>query len=105
MGATQLGLAAFAPRLLGRSDADPIAMSLFCAAVGARFAKRQDDLREAAGKIAEAMKAVGVSQWPRFVADAVQRARDPATVAAIKKVIKLPITSAMQLRLSIQLRK
>lgn len=40
---------------------------------------------EAAGKLAEAIKAVGVSQCPRFVADAVERARDPATVAAVEK--------------------
>jgi hypothetical protein len=33
------------------------------------------------------MKAVGLDSWPRFVADAQARARDPATVAAISDVI------------------
>lgn len=85
MGATQLGLAAFAPLFLGRSAADPIATNLFRAAVGARYATRQDALREAAGTLAEAIKAIGISQWPRFVANAAERARHPATVAAVEK--------------------
>ena len=90
MRATQLGLAAFAPWFLGRSADDPVATKLYEAAVGARYATRQDDLSKVAGKIAEAIMAVGISQWPRFVGDAVERARDPATVAAIEKSRQLP---------------
>jgi hypothetical protein len=36
------------------------------------------------------MKAVGLDSWPRFVADAQARARDPATVAAIEKSLQPP---------------
>jgi hypothetical protein len=43
------------------------------------------ELREAAEKVASAMQAVGLDRWPRFLADAQERARDPATVAAIEK--------------------
>lgn len=42
-------------------------------------------IRDAAIKVADAIKTVGVDQWPRFVADASERARDPATQAAIEK--------------------
>ena len=35
-------------------------------------------------EIAEALEAVGIDRWPGFVADAQERARDPATQAAIE---------------------
>jgi hypothetical protein len=52
------------------------------AALDVRFATSQAELREAAEKIASAMQAIGLDRWPRFLADAQDRARDPATVAA-----------------------
>ncbi len=51
----------------------------------AATATSQDDLRNVAEKIAKAMQAVGIEQWPRLAANAAERARDPATQAAIKK--------------------
>jgi len=35
-------------------------------------------LGTAAGKVAAAMTTMGLDRWPRFVADAQERARDPA---------------------------
>ena len=87
---TKLDQATFASRLFGRSADASIVRSLHSVALGAATATSHDDLREAAGKVAEAMKAVGIQQWPRFVADAQERARDPATQAAIEKSRQLP---------------
>jgi hypothetical protein len=56
----------------------------------ASFATTQAQLAKASGDLAEAMKAVGLDSWPRFVADAQARARDPATVAAIEKSLQPP---------------
>lgn len=64
--------------------------SLHSAALGAATAANHEDLRDAAGKLADAIKAVGVDQWPRFVADASERARDPATQTAIEKSRQSP---------------
>ncbi len=83
--ATALDQATFASRLFGRGTDDPVVRSLHRAALGAATATSQDDLRDAAGTVAEAIQAVGINQWPRFVADAAERARDPATQAAIEK--------------------
>ncbi len=83
--ATALNQATFASRLFGRSADDPVVRSLHSAVLGAATATSHDDLREAAGKLARAMEAVGIQRWPRFVADAQERARDPATQAAIEK--------------------
>jgi hypothetical protein len=71
--------------LLGREAEDPVVRSLHSAALGAATATNYEELRDAAGKLADAIKAVGVDQWPRFVADASERVRDPATQAAIEK--------------------
>jgi len=83
--ATALDQATFAARLFGRSADDPVVQSLHSAALRAATATSHDDFREAAGEVARAMEVVGIQQWPRFVADAQERARDPATQAAIEK--------------------
>ena len=83
--ATALTQAAFAGRLFGRSADDPVIWSLHDAALRAATATTHDDLREASGKLARAMEAVGIDRWPHFVADAQERARDPATQGAIEK--------------------
>jgi hypothetical protein len=85
MRGTRLDQATFADRFFGRSADDHVVRSLHSAALDAATATSQADIREAAGKLAEAMQAVGLYQWPSFVADAEERARDPATVAAIEK--------------------
>jgi len=83
--ATALDQATFAARLFGRGADDPVVRDLHRAALGAATATSQDDLRDAAEKVTRAMQTVGTDQWPRFVADAAERARDPGTQAAIEK--------------------
>ena len=82
---TALNQATFASRLFGRSANDPVVRDLHDAALRAATATTHDDLREASGKLVRAMEGVGIDRWPGFVADAQQRARDPATQAAIEK--------------------
>ncbi len=88
--ATALDQTTFASRLFGRAADDPIVRDLHRAALGAATATSQNDLWDAAEKVAKAMQAVGIDRWPRFVADAAERARDPATQAAIEKSRRPP---------------
>ena len=90
LSATALGRATFAFRLFGRGADDPVVGDLHRAALGAAAATSQNDLRDAAEKVAKAMQGVGIDGWPRFVADATERARDPATQAAIEKSRRPP---------------
>lgn len=83
--ATALNGADFASRLFGRSAGDPVVRDLHSAALRAATATSHDNLREASGKLARAMEAVGIDRWPHFVADAQERARDPATQDAIER--------------------
>ena len=82
---TRLDRDTFANRFFGREANDPVVLSLHSAALGAATATSHEDIRDAAGKLADAIKAVGVDQWPRFIAEASERARDPATQAAIER--------------------
>ena len=82
---TAMDPATFASRFFGRGPDDPVARSLYAAAFGAATATSHDDNRAAGINVADAIKAVGVDQWPRFVADAAERSRDPATALAILK--------------------
>lgn len=82
--ATALDRASFGSRLFGRSADDPVVRDLHRAASRAATAESHDDLRDAAEKLAKAMQGVGIDRWPGFVADAAERARDPATRAAIE---------------------
>lgn len=81
---TRLNQAAFAARFFGREADGPVVRNLHAAALGAATATSHADIRDAAGKLADAIKIVGIDRWPRFVADASERARDPATQAAIE---------------------
>ena len=83
--ATALNRADFASRLFGRSADESVVRDLHSAALRAATATSHDDLRDAAGKLARAMEAVGIDRWPHFVADAQERARDPATQDAIEQ--------------------
>ena len=83
--ATALNGADFASRLFGRNADDPVVRDLHSAALRAATATSHDDLRDAAGKLARAMEAVGIDRWPHFVADAQERARNPATQDAIER--------------------
>ncbi len=103
--ATALDQTVFASRLFGRSVDDPVVRLLHSAALGAATAISHDDLRKAAGKLAKAMKTVGIDRWPHFVADAQERARDPATQAAIARSRQPPVLAAMRSGPCIQLRR
>ncbi len=48
-------------------------------------AETRPQLAAASGHLADAIKTVGVDNWPRFVADARRRAHFKATLAAIEK--------------------
>lgn len=86
----RLGEAAFAGRFFWRQADDPVAQNLHSVAVGAAKATSHADLRDASIKLADAMQIVGIDRWPRFVADASERARDPATHAAIERSTQPP---------------
>ena len=80
-----LGQAQFAERFLGRAADDLVAKELRAAAMGAAVAKSHAALAEAANHLANAMQGIGIDRWQRFLADAQERASDPATVAAVEK--------------------
>lgn len=90
MDGVRLERTEFAERFFGRSADDSIVQKLHGAALDASLATNHADLAEAAGKVAEAMRSVGLDTWPRFVADAQARARDPATVEAVEKSGHVP---------------
>ncbi|MDR3472203.1 MAG: hypothetical protein P4M09_10995 [Devosia sp.] len=75
--------AEFAERFLGRSAEDPVAGDLRATAMGAETAKSHADLAETAGHLTDAMRAIGIDRWQSFVADAAERAKDPATLAVV----------------------
>ena len=81
----KLGDAEIAERFFGRAANDPIVKLLRGAAVDASLATDHAGLREASEKVAEAAQAIGLDRLPRFLADAQDRARDPATVAAVEE--------------------
>lgn len=81
--ANRLDQASFAEHFLGRSADDPVAANLRSAAQGADMATTHAELRDAAGHLADAMQAVGLDRWAAFLTDAHDRARDPATTAAV----------------------
>jgi hypothetical protein len=65
---------AFRTRFLDPRASDSVVDLLRAAARGAAAqATTQDGLRDAAGQVAAAAKAVGLDNWPRFVADASAR--------------------------------
>jgi len=86
----QLSNAEFADRFFGRAANDPVAENLHDAALDVGLATSHAELGEAAAKVADAMKAIGLDSWPRFLADAQDRARDPGTIAAIDKSRRPP---------------
>jgi hypothetical protein len=85
VGGTRLSRAEFADRFFGRAARDPVVEKLHDAVLDVASATSHAELRQASEKVANAMQAVGLNGWPRFLADAVERARDPATVVAVEK--------------------
>ena len=79
----RLDKATFASQFFGRSADDRAVQALHAAATGIATARDQADLRMASDHAAAAMQAVGLGNWQRFLADAEERADDPATLAAV----------------------
>jgi hypothetical protein len=82
---TKLDNAGFGQVFLGRDASDPAVEHLRQATVKAAYATNSADLREGAEHLAAAMQAIGLDRWPRFLAEAQQRAADPATFAAVER--------------------
>ena len=76
----RLDQASFADRFFGRAADDPVVQKLRDATLGAASATSHMGMREAAEKLADAMKATGLDRWPRFVADAQARADDATAI-------------------------
>jgi hypothetical protein len=72
----------FAYHFFHRDADDQVVASLRDAAMGAATATRQDALAAASKHLADAMTTEGLDTWPRFVTQALERARNPATLAA-----------------------
>lgn len=89
-GATKLPSDRFAALFFGRPADDPVATALRNAAMAANMAKTHDELQEAASNLAAAQQIVGLDRWFGFLADARQRADDPATVAAAEESNRTP---------------
>ena len=88
MRGNRMHQATFAEHFFGRSADDPVAQGLRSAADLANAATTPADMAQAASKLAEAMRNIGLDRWSRFLADAQARARDPETEAAIKESLK-----------------
>jgi hypothetical protein len=83
---SHLGAEEFAERFFGYAAEELLLEKLHSAALDVVLAISHSELREAADKVAAVMQAIGLDRWPRVLADAQQRARDPATVAAIERL-------------------
>jgi hypothetical protein len=83
IGGDRLDQARFAGLFFGRAPDDPVVTELRGAVTGAETARSHADLRDAAGHLAQAMQTIGLDRWPRFLADAQERARDAAPIAAV----------------------
>lgn len=84
IGGARLDQASFAERFFGRAPDDQIVAKLRAAAQGADMAESHAELRDAAGQLADAIQTVGLDRWRRFLADAQDRSRDAATIAAVE---------------------
>ncbi len=82
----RLDQASFADRFFGRAPSDPVVRDLRDAALGAASATSQAEMREATEKLADAIKATGLDQWPRFVADAQERAANVPPAGSVSSV-------------------
>jgi hypothetical protein len=82
---SKMDAASFAHHFFDRAADDRAMVSLRAAALETVDAETRPQLSAASGHLATAIQAIGVDGWPRFVADAVKRAHDKATLAAIQK--------------------
>jgi len=80
----KMDAASFAHHFFDRAADDPVVASLRSAASDTVEATTRQQLAKASGELAEAMKAVGLDNWSRFVAKAQTRAHFKATLAAIQ---------------------
>ncbi len=93
---SRLDAQSFAHHFFHRDADDPVVTSLRDAAVGAATATRQDELAAASNHLADAITTEGLDTWPRFIAHALERARHPATLAAVTNSLQpvLPAPAA-----------
>ena len=82
-GAAGLDAQGFGAHFFGRRGDDGAVQGLRIAALGIATARDHQDLRRASEGVAAAMQSVGLGNWNRFLADAQDRADDPATLAAV----------------------
>ncbi len=75
----------FAHHFFGRHVDAPVVGFLRSAVSETVGATTRPQLAAASEHLADAIQAIGVDSWPRFVADAVKRAHDKVTLAAIQK--------------------
>jgi hypothetical protein len=87
---SRLDAQSFAHHFFHRDGDDQVVTSLRDAALGAAMATRQDELAAASKRLADAMTTEGLDGWPRFIAHALERARNPATLAAVTKSLRPP---------------
>lgn len=83
---SRLDQANFAERFFGRAADDPVVRNLRDAGLGAASATSHAEMREAAGKLANAMKTIGLERWPRFVADAASNSATAAPAGATPSI-------------------
>jgi len=79
----KLGEAEFAERFFGRDADDPVAEALHGTARAVSPTSDRAAVQQAAEQLAAAMQTIGLDRWQRFLADARQRAHDPATRTAV----------------------
>jgi hypothetical protein len=80
----RLDRAEFSERFFGRAADDPAVAKRRSAAMGASMATSHAELRDAASDLAAAQQIIGLDRWRSFLADAQQRADDPAAVTALE---------------------
>ena len=80
----------FAARFFGRAADDPAVEKLRGAALDIRSASTHAELRDAAEKVAGAIRTIGLDRWPRFLADAQARAGD-ATETITGDITPMPL--------------
>ncbi len=88
--ASRLGPASFAAHSFGRGPDSRVVQALRMAAERTASASGHEDLRAACGHVADAAESVGLGNWNRFLADAEDRADDPATRAAVAAAVPPP---------------
>ena len=86
----KLDQASFAKHFFGRDADDPVVAKLRSAAQGGASATTHAELRDAAGRLAEAIQTIGIDRWPRFLYEAKQKSERQVHVGALQGSISSP---------------